>query len=351
MQTPRLFSLINVIAISLGATSARAQDVAGAKAMYERGMDALDKGAFDIACPSFAESHRLAAQAGTIFQWANCEDKAGKIASASTRYQLYLNEVKLLPAAKQVAHADRAKEAAARIAALSDEIPALTISLTGASPEGIVVKRDGIELTAISLGVAIPVDPGEHLVTAEMPNGRRIEQRVKVERKEKKAINIELAPPPSPPPPPPPPPPPVVKPLPSPPMVKPLPSIAPPPPAHPSGALLVGGFVSLGVGVVGLAVGSVTGGLAFDAKATFDKKCPNDACPSQADVDAWTQGRTMATISTVGFAVGLAGIGMGVVMLAVRRGNSDKVPANTGSYGLVVDMGPNGASLGVKGAF
>jgi hypothetical protein len=71
-------------------------------------------------------------------------------------------------------------------------------------------------------------------------------------------------------------------------------------------------WAGLGVGVVGLGVGTVTGILALGKSSTVKNECSGTTCPLSAknDVDS---GRTVATISTIGFVVG----GVGAAVAAV----------------------------------
>ncbi len=67
-------------------------------------------------------------------------------------------------------------------------------------------------------------------------------------------------------------------------------------------------YVALGVGGAGILVGTITGALAL-SKAS---DCPNKTCPTQDDLNG---ARSMAGISTVGFGVGIVGLALGTVLL------------------------------------
>jgi hypothetical protein len=67
-------------------------------------------------------------------------------------------------------------------------------------------------------------------------------------------------------------------------------------------------YLAFSVGAAGLVVGSATGALAF-AKAS---DCPNKVCETQSVLDS---ARSLATISTVSFGVGIAGVAVGTVLL------------------------------------
>jgi hypothetical protein len=67
-------------------------------------------------------------------------------------------------------------------------------------------------------------------------------------------------------------------------------------------------------------LGAVTGGLALGEKTTVAADCnAHEVCKSQAGVDAAQRGKALATASTVGWVVGLAGLGAGVGLLIASR--------------------------------
>jgi hypothetical protein len=76
-------------------------------------------------------------------------------------------------------------------------------------------------------------------------------------------------------------------------------------------------YIVLGIGGAGLVVGSITGALAF-GKAS---DCPNKVCKNQSDLDS---AKSMATVSTIGFGVGIVGVAVGTIMLLT--GNKSEAP-------------------------
>jgi hypothetical protein len=282
---------------------ANAQDAtAAAIALYDSGVAALQRGDTATACPDFAESQRLVPQLGTLFLLAKCEDKAGKIASASTHYDQFLTDVRTLHPDKLAKFQSRVDEAEATRTSFVGEIPTLTLTLPANAPTNVEVVRDGTKLTAAMLSIAIPVDPGEHLVTTQVPGGPLHEQRFVIERKETKTVEleIELPPPPAPPPP-----------------LKPVVQVKPEQTdtrlGQGSSGLRTGGFVVLGVGLAGMVGFGVTGGLAMSKKSFVDETCPNKKCLEQAGMNAWTDAKTLANVTSVG---------MGVSVVAVLAGRS-----------------------------
>jgi hypothetical protein len=97
------------------------------------------------------------------------------------------------------------------------------------------------------------------------------------------------------------------------------PAEGPPPPVEPTTkqtSPLV--YVGFGLGGVGLLAGGITGALAFSKASSAKDQCTSNVCPSgaQSDIDG---SKTMGTISTIGFGVGVAGVAVGVVGLLISK--------------------------------
>ena len=312
-----------------GATPALAQDSAAAEALFKKGVDEMTAGHFDVACPAIAESQRLDPRPGTLFTLAECEAKAGKIATALVHYEDYLHLVDTLPDAQKQRHAQRADIAKAQRKALSPEVPTLTLAPPKDAPADLKVTRDGTELSAASLGVALPVDPGEHVIVTSAGNGPKTEQRITLAKRDKKTLDLRFekagagAPAPT------------------------ATSDSGPPPAGDTGPSKqrIAAYVTGGVGIAALALGGVTGGLALAQKGTVDASCPNKVCNAEG-LAALDQGRTMGLVSTVGFGVGAAGVIAAVVLLVTDKGSSKPK-----SVDASLDAGPSGGMLRLKGAF
>jgi hypothetical protein len=90
-------------------------------------------------------------------------------------------------------------------------------------------------------------------------------------------------------------------------------------------------IIAYGVGAAGMAVGAVAGLAALNEKSALDENCSlgKDRCDPryQNDIDAMNRD---ATISSVGFGVGLVGIGVGTVLLLTRSdGRGEQHPDGT----------------------
>jgi hypothetical protein len=86
-------------------------------------------------------------------------------------------------------------------------------------------------------------------------------------------------------------------------------------------------IVVLGAGAVGLAVGSVFGILALGTKSTLDGACVNKSCPASSQSDINSLG-TNATISTIGFGVGIVGVAVGTILFVTSSGSSNSTSAS-----------------------
>ena len=71
-----------LLALADPAAAARSADAAAAQALFDHGREAAQRGDWQTACDSFAESQRLDPGVGTLLNWANCEAHRGLVASA-----------------------------------------------------------------------------------------------------------------------------------------------------------------------------------------------------------------------------------------------------------------------------
>lgn len=95
-------------------------------------------------------------------------------------------------------------------------------------------------------------------------------------------------------------------------------------------------LVAGGVGVVGVAVGSIFGLQSMSKHSDAEKKCPG-ACPDQAGVDLWNEARTAGNISTIAFAVGGVGLATGAILwFTAKPSRSSSVQAQVGPGSLQI---------------
>ena len=316
----RAAQLLPAILVVLIATArAQPRDVVAGEARFQSGRAALERGDYAGACQEFEASNIADPATGTLLNLAACLEKLGRLAAAWQRFH---------EAAQQLAPDDeRLAVANARIASLERRVPRLTLVLASDVPPATTVARDGVELTRGSLGVALPVDPGRHTIVVRAPG--HAERRITLTVKEGESTTREIG---------------------AGARARTEPEKAPPrassAPARGDGSAprRTAGFVIGGIGAAALATGLATGALALGKKATVEDECSatTRVCRSSAGVDAAKAGGTFGTLSTVSFALGVAGLGIGAYL--VVSGGAGRRAAALSAHAL-----PSGGSLSLSG--
>lgn len=152
----------------------------------------MEAGQYQTDCKAIAESQRLDPRSGTLFTLARCERLWGHVATAVTHYRDYLWLFERMTESEQARQNElhRPEEARAQRDLLSAEVPELMRSLPPDAPIGTMVKRDDVVVSSAMLGVALPLDPGEHVVSTQAPGGPVWEQRFTIALKEKKQMGL-----------------------------------------------------------------------------------------------------------------------------------------------------------------
>jgi hypothetical protein len=341
------FSLLALLAVGAVAADALAQDVATAEALFNKGLADMQASKFDTGCPAIAESYRLDPRAGTLFTLAECEAKAGHFATASARYDDYLSLYSRMTPEQQAKQKGRDKVAKEQKDALAPMIPLLTLQLPKTAPKDTSVKRDDVVLGAVSIGLALPVNPGEHVIVTQVPGGPAVEKKITIAKGEKKTVDLEVklpqaaptaqatasAPPPA------------TGAL----APSSAPSSEPPPPADKGSGQRTAAFVAGGVGIAGLALGGIMGAMVLGKKSDIDAHCIDIHCDHDGKAAA-DSAKTLGLVSTIGFGVGIAGLGASAVLFLTAP-----KAAKTGAAKTWVTAGvtstTDGARAVVRGAW
>ena len=331
LQPSVAIALLAAFLTSGAALAAPPADVrAVAEQLYQDAYELARGGRHAEACPKLEESDRLDPANGTKLELARCYQSTRRPASA---WALYVT----VADADHVSGKNPEREALARAGALAIEpsLPVLTIVVPAAvaSLPGIEIKRDSLVLEKPAWGMAVPIDLGEHRVTASIAGKALWEGRCTAA---KLGDRVEIR----------------------------VPTLHEPrqvareadrdPPAREGStrrALLV---VTGGVGALGIALGSAFGMTAIsrwnDVKSaartecrdpTHFKGCSMDVADKRADASMF------ATMSTVSFAIGGAGaVGMAVVWFT----RPPRAP-QAARIQLTPSFGPGGAGGLIRGAF
>lgn len=132
-------------------------DEAAAETLFQEGLSAMKRGDFIVACEAFSSSNKADPSPGTQINLALCFEKQKKWASAWTWYR---SAVGLAQQRNQKEREQLADESATR---LKSQLHYVIVAISEPL-DGVVVRRDGAEVTVALAGkeVPLPIDPGEH---------------------------------------------------------------------------------------------------------------------------------------------------------------------------------------------
>jgi hypothetical protein len=154
-----------LLAVALFATTvvARAQpsaaDRAVAQTLYDEGKRLYAANDYVNACPKLAEAQRLSPSFGWAMNAGLCYQQQGLTASAWAAF----NDAARL--AKVTGDAKKEKDARDAVAQVEPTLMKVVV-VVSAPQDALEVRRDGAVIGPAQFGLAMPVDPGEHVVEA-----------------------------------------------------------------------------------------------------------------------------------------------------------------------------------------
>jgi hypothetical protein len=337
------------LVLALAPATAAAQpgrDPAAAEALFKKGVEALEKDDWAGACPSFEASVKLDPSVGAQLNVARCAEHDGKLARAWAEYKKAKVLNQETPGAKRKREVDAFVDDA--LSKLEPRLPKVTVRLAS-KPAGVRVERDGVELPMTSLELALPVDPGTHVMVATAPGHEDLRETFEIAEGARKEIVLSLVPKAGTPPPP--------VPTPAPPPDAPAPR--PVPEAQGEGGidLVVLGAAIGSIGAASLAVAAITGGIAASDNATLEdlEGCERSgetlSCPGstlEEARDAASRGETLSVASTVTLFAGAAVAATGLTLVIV--GATSSSPSKTGLEGSLF-ASPDAVGLRVFGRY
>lgn len=334
-------ALLAVVAVNLllwtTSGSAQAQSADVASSLFQQARSKMEVGDFTAACPLLDESFRQDPKPGTLFTLANCRDREGKLAAASGRYGEYIRTVDAMAQApERKRHAERRDMAEKRLQELEKEVPTLKLVWQGGFPSDVKVRIDEVDISTTTLGLALPFDPGEHIVQIRRPGYSDFSRRLEL----KKGTSVEVD----------------------------LSTWESPKSSDGSGSSdgassgneqssssggsgrKQAGFVFLGLGGAGLAFGGIMGTLAVLEKQTVTDHCtgPQGLNCDKEGIAAVDNMRTYALPSTIGFIAGgvLAATGVVLVLTAPKASPEKSAQVKLNVVGL-----PGRTFVGLEGTF
>jgi hypothetical protein len=288
-------------------------DPAAARAQLQQGYALKQQGKCDEAIPHFVESVRLDRQPKALINLADCEEKLGKMAASLAHF------VEARDLARAQGLDPLQKLADEHVQGLEKRMPKLAVRLAKGAPSDTTIMRDGAELGPVSLNAPLPIDLGKHIIVAR---GGGLEHKYEVTLSEGDTKELEVTP---------------VGGTPLPPATPSvsaggafLPnssgnpgqaSIDRGPSSGPKGTSIQRtiGFATIGVGAVGLVVGTIYGLKTNRKNDEIDAICPTGTICGADDQQRYhaavDDAKGFSTISTIGFVAGGVVLGAGIVTI------------------------------------
>ena len=279
------FALVMFVAAS--EAWAQSPSKAAADELFKQAVHLASTGQFEAAAAKFKASYEADPTLGTLLGLAMAEQRCGKIASAYVHYQ------ELLDLARRYNDAEREAEARRRMSGIEGDVPRLTITSLGRLPRGARVILDDVPLPTETMGTAIPVDAGSHVVKVRDAGRDLFEKRMTVSQGEHARVEVpETAPP------------------------RGAPSPRTIDPTQRSSQLTTAGIVT---GAGGLAAIAVGGYFWIRSNQTWNEVstvCPGAGCDAamKSRID---EGRSQQTLARVGLIAGGLGLATGVTLFAL----------------------------------
>ncbi|HEX4516751.1 MAG TPA: hypothetical protein VH054_24555, partial [Polyangiaceae bacterium] len=193
----------------------------------------------------------------------------------------------------------RDKVAQKHIATIEGHLTKLTILAPSENkPDGIEIARDGEKLGGSDLGLAVPMDPGMHTITATAPHFKTWEKKIDVSG-DGNTVTVTVGP-----------------------LERDDASASPPPPPEegdPGFGFHVGGIVIGAAGLIAIGVGSALG---LVAAGKLSDSNANGHCDAQDTCDAVgldlrQQAKDAALVSTILFVGGGVAVAAGIILFVV----------------------------------
>ncbi len=332
----RLLTSSGVFAVLLVPTLAFGQDeasISAARTLGQEGVLAAQAGRCDEAVDKLSRVKALVNAPTILVPLGECQITLGKIVAGTENLQAAAR-MKLADNAPK-AFGDAQDHARQLLPEALKKLGRLTIAVEAPEGTALTIKDNSDLVSSVLVGAERPADPGKHVIVVTAPGFKKATAEVDVTSGSKQSVKLTLeidptakATPPEPP----------VSPG------GPVALVAPKPPEEPhsSSPLVPAGAVVLGVGGVGLVLGTVFGVLATSKKSSLDKVCnASKACPAsaQGDIDGLN---TFGDASTATFVVGGIGVAVGAALLGIGLSANNKSPQTA----IAPIVGPGYVGLG-----
>lgn len=318
-----------------------AEEISGARALARQGIEAYGAGDFQRAYDLCQRAESLYHAPPHVLYMARAAAKLGRLVEARELYNKLVREniASDAPAAFRTAQ----QEAEVEMKDLEPRLARVTVQLQGEGAEDVIVYANGKVIPAALVGASRPMDPGSYEFTVESALVEGDPVSLRVEEGVDQTVTILLRPSGD------------SKAPPSTPKVGSTPTVVGPE-DHGTGPSRAPAYAALGVGAVGVAVGTIFLvdhlGKKSDAKELFEEgDCGTaSACDEERTIlEKSSKAATSGTLSIVGYGVGGAALATGLVLLLVQKKGGDTAydEDNRRHVRPVVGFG----SIGLSGRF
>jgi hypothetical protein len=317
-------ALLPVVILGFSQVANAQGDKATAEALFSEGRRLMSSGNYATACEKFAASQKLDPALGTSLNLADCYEKSGRTASAWAEFR------DAAAAAHRVGSKDREQVARARADALEKQLSRLTLTEKTPHPDQ-RIARDGAAVDRAVLGTAVPIDPGPHLMEVAGPGRKKWSKSIDVQPGAQ--IVVEL---------------PELEKEAAAPAASAATSDSMAPRSKSGSTQRIAAVAVGGIGVVGLAVGTVFGLKATSNWSDAKSHCSNfpNGCNDEG-VSLHDSAQSAATVSTIAFGVGLAGVAGGAILWLTAPTASRE----SGATPTSLRVGFDGRQLLLRGSF
>ncbi len=301
------------------------EELAAARQLFNEGKELEKQKSYEGALDKFKKVAGVKMTPQVRFHIALCEENLGHLVEAINGFDLAADEAKRAGSTAT----EVAENAPKRADGLRERVPTLQLTVAGKVLTS-KITLDGAPVAATAIGVAAPIDPGDHVVEVQDAAAKvtfhkdlKLEERAR-EHLEIEVNDVEIAPVPT------------------------YTAEIPPPPPPRSRAPV---YIAGGVGVVSLIASGVFFGLRAGTLSTASAAC-NDpvhhtGCKDTPEVRrAIASGQTDSTVSAITLGVGLAGLGAAGILWFVTAPKKAPAPPKAG-----VTLVPTGPGLALRGTF
>lgn len=301
------------------------EELAAARQLFNEGKELEKQKSYDAALEKFKKVAGVKMTPQIRFHIALCEENLGHLVEAINGFELAADEAKRAGSTAT----EVAENAPKRAEGLRERVPTLQLTVAGKVLTSKILL-DSAPLAAALLGVATPIDPGDHAVEVQDAAGKvTFHKDLKIEERAREHLEIEVN---------------DVE-------AAPVPTDTAPiaPPSAPRSRAPV--FIAGGVGVASLIASGVFFGLRAGTLATASASCKDPVnytgCKDTPEARAAiASGQTDSTVSAITLGVGLAGLGAAGILWFVTSPKKVVDPPKAG-----VTLVPTGPGVELRGTF